>query len=63
MVLTTLPISIIDELNDKKDELEEEIKKLENEYRLLELSVDYLTKSQNSLLEKYVRPMKNSVNK
>jgi ABC-type multidrug transport system ATPase subunit len=36
---------------------------MEEEYRLLNLSMDYLTHSQNSLLEKYVKPMKDSVNK
>ena len=53
----------VDDLIVNRTELLNEIKKLENEYRILELSVTYLTKSQNTLLEKYVRPMKDSVNK
>lgn len=56
-------ISIIDDLRLERENLVNEIAKLENEYRILELSIDYLSKSQTSLLEKYVRPMKNSVNK
>ena len=56
-------VSILDDLIVEKDELTKEIIRLENEYRVLGLSIDYLSKSQNILLEKYVRPMKNSVNK
>ena len=41
----------------------EEIRSLENELRLIDLSLEFLEKSQNSLLEKYVKPMKDSVNK
>ncbi|MCR5350044.1 MAG: hypothetical protein K6E20_03530 [Acholeplasmatales bacterium] len=46
-----------------RNTLTEEIRQLENEYRLIELSVEFLEKSQTSLLEKYVKPMKDSVNK
>ena len=46
-----------------RNNLIEEIRKLENELRLIELSVEFLEKSQTSLLEKYVKPMKDSVNK
>ena len=56
-------IAKYDELLGKKELLEKEIIKLEDEYRILNLSIDYLTVSQNSLLEKYVKPMKDSVNK
>lgn len=56
-------ITIIDDLIIERDNLKKEIENLENEFRILNLSIDYLSKSQTSLLEKYVRPMKNSVNK
>ncbi len=52
-----------EDLLKKKSNLESEIKKMENQYRLMTLSLEYLTQSQNSLLEKYVKPMKDSVKK
>ena len=56
-------IAMLDEYLFEKEGVEKEIRKLEEEYRLISLSMDYLTKSQNSLLSKYVAPMKDSVNK
>lgn len=63
-------ISQYDALKAKQEELKnnaiilkDEIVNLENEFRILELSIKYLTESQNNLLEKYVKPMKDSVNK
>lgn len=53
----------LDDLYYKKDILEQEIKKLENEYQMLIYACDFLKKSQTSLLEKYVKPMKDSVDK
>ncbi len=52
-----------EDLVKKKSNLETEIKKLEEQYRLMGLALQYLTTSQNSLLEKYVKPMKDSVKK
>ena len=52
-----------EDLVKKKSNLETEIKKLEEQYRLMSLALQYLTTSQNSLLEKYVKPMKDSVKK
>ena len=45
----------------KKENLEAETKALEEEYRILGLSLDFLEISQKNLLEKYVKPMKDSV--
>ena len=56
-------IAMYDEYIGQKEDVEIEIRRLEDEYRLLTLSMDYLAKSQTSLLEKYVAPMKESVNK
>ncbi len=56
-------IAMYDEYIGHKEDVEIEIRRLEDEYRLLTLSMDYLAKSQTSLLEKYVAPMKESVNK
>ncbi len=52
-----------EDLVKKKSNLETEIKKLEEQYRLMSLALQYLTTSQNGLLEKYVKPMKDSVKK
>ena len=56
-------IAMLDEYNSERENVEIDIRIMEEEYRLLNLSMDYLTHSQNSLLEKYVKPMKDSVNK
>ncbi len=56
-------ISMLDEYNSERENVEVDIRIMEEEYRLLNLSMDYLSHSQNSLLEKYVKPMKDSVNK
>ena len=56
-------IAMYDDYIGQKETVEKEITKLEDEYRLLQLSIEYLTVSQNALLEKYVKPMKDSVNK
>ena len=56
-------IAMYDDYIGQKEQVEKDINKLEEEYRLLKLSIEYLTTSQNSLLEKYVKPMKDSVNK
>ena len=53
----------LDELKCNYEELKKEVDALENEYRILELSIKYLTNSQNALLKRYVQPMKDSVNK
>ncbi len=52
-----------EELIKKKKNLEIEIKNLEERFRLMNLALEYLTISQNGLLEKYVKPMKDSVKK
>lgn len=52
-----------DELLSNKETLTNEILELEEKYKVLNLSIDYLTSAQTSLLEKYVKPMKDSVNK
>ena len=56
-------IAMLDEYLFEKEDVEKEIRRLEEEYRLISLAMDYLTESQNSLLSKYVAPMKDSVNK
>ncbi len=56
-------IARYDNLISTRNNLIEEIRTLENELRLIDLSLEYLEKSQMSLLEKYVKPMKDSVNK
>ena len=56
-------IQKLDELKCKYEMLNNEAKKLDEEYRLLDTTLEMLTKSQNSLLEKYVQPMKKSINK
>ena len=56
-------IAMLDEYNSERENVEIDIRIMEEEYRLLNLSMDYLTHSQNCLLEKYVKPMKDSVNK
>ena len=56
-------IARYDTLLSSRNSLIEEIRSLENELRLIDLSLEFLEKSQNSLLEKYVKPMKDSVNK
>lgn len=56
-------ILYLDELKLKLEDLKEEVNNLKEEYNLLELTIDFLTKSQNLLLEKYVQPMKTSVTK
>ena len=52
-----------DNLISIRNDLIDEVRHLENEFRLIELSLEFLEKSQTSLLEKYVKPMKDSVNK
>ena len=52
-----------EDLLKKKLDLENEIKKMEEKFRLMNLALDYLTQSQTGLLEKYVKPMKDSVKK
>lgn len=52
-----------DELLASKEMLSNEIFELEEKYKILNLSIDYLATAQTSLLEKYVKPMKDSVNK
>lgn len=56
-------IQKLDELKCKYEILKQEAKKLDEEYRILDITLDFLTKSQNLLLEKYVEPMKKSINK
>ena len=56
-------ISKLDELNEKELEISNAIKDLEHEYQIINITEDYLKKSQNTLLEKYVKPMKDSVDK
>ena len=56
-------IAMLDEYISQRETCEADIAKMEEDYRLLNLSMDYLTHSQNVLLEKYVKPMKDSVNK
>ncbi|MGM9969630.1 MAG: ATP-binding protein [Anaeroplasma sp.] len=56
-------ITKYDELSMQREVLIEEIKNLENEYNILNLTIEYLSNSQKSLLEKYVSPMKESANK
>ena len=53
----------LDDLVEKKEELTKEIKDLEHEYDVLITTEAYLKKAQTSLLEKYVKPMKDSVDK
>ena len=48
---------------EKEEELTKEIKNLEHEYDVLITTEAYLKKAQTSLLEKYVKPMKDSVDK
>ena len=52
-----------DDYIGQKEAVEVDIHHLEEEYRLILTSMEYLSMSQNSLLEKYVMPMKESVNK
>ena len=56
-------ISKLDELNEREAEISILIKSLEHEYEIINITEEYLKKSQNSLLEKYVKPMKDSVDK
>lgn len=56
-------IAMLDEYISEKETVEVDIRIMEEDYRLLNLSMDYLAHSQKSLLEKYVSPMKESVNK
>ena len=53
----------LDDLVEKEEELTKEIKNLEHEYDVLITTEAYLKKAQTSLLEKYVKPMKDSVDK
>jgi len=56
-------ISKLDELSEKEEELSNEIRLLEHELEILNITETYLKKAQTSLLEKYVKPMKDSVDK
>ena len=56
-------ISRLDDLSEREDELKEEIRSLEHEYEIINQTIEYLKKAQTSLLEKYVKPMKDSVDK
>lgn len=56
-------ISKLDELSEKEEALSNEIRQLEHEYEILNITETYLKKAQTSLLEKYVKPMKDSVDK
>ncbi len=56
-------IDKLDSLNEKRSEIVEEINQLENEYNTIKLTSDFLKESQTKLLEKYVKPMRDSVNK
>ena len=53
----------LDDLIEKEDNLSKEIKSLEHQYDVLISTEAYLKKAQTSLLEKYVKPMKDSVDK
>ena len=53
----------LDDLVENEEELTKEIKNLEHEYDVLITTEAYLKKAQTSLLEKYVKPMKDSVDK
>ena len=53
----------LDDLVEKEEELTKKIKNLEHEYDVLITTEAYLKKAQTSLLEKYVKPMKDSVDK
>ena len=53
----------LDDLNERHELLVDEIKALEHEYEILNITQDFLKKAQTSLLEKYVKPMKDSVDK
>jgi len=52
-----------DELLTNKELLTNEIIELEKKYEILNNTLDFLSKAQITLLEKYVKPMKDSVNK
>ena len=56
-------IAMYDDFIGQKEAVEVDIHHLEEEYRLITTTMEYLSESQNSLLEKYVMPMKESVNK
>ncbi len=56
-------ISRLDDLQDREEELSNEIRSLEHELEILNITETYLKKAQTSLLEKYVKPMKDSVDK
>jgi peptidoglycan hydrolase CwlO-like protein len=56
-------IAMLDEYKSERENVEVDIRIMEEEYRLLNLSMHYLSHSRNSLLEKYVKPLKDSVNK
>ena len=56
-------ISRLDELNEKEEALSNEIRALEHEYEIVNITETYLKKAQTALLEKYVKPMKDSVDK
>jgi len=58
-----IDIAKLDDLIDSKENIIEDIDKLEEEYRLLNISAKYLESAQHELLEKYVKPMKDSVDK
>ncbi len=56
-------IDKLDSLNEKREELVDVINELDNEYNMIRLTSDFLKESQTRLLETYVKPMRDSVNK
>ena len=56
-------ISRLDELSEREEELSNEIRALEHELEIVNITETYLKQAQNALLEKYVKPMKDSVDK
>ncbi|MBQ9519900.1 MAG: hypothetical protein IJR67_00285 [Acholeplasmatales bacterium] len=55
--------SYVDSLYEKRSALQADYNSLNEEYRLIKLSHKFLIESQESLLERYVKPMKDSINK
>lgn len=56
-------IDKLDELNEKRLDIIEEIKNLEDEYNKIKMTSEFLKESQIKLLETYVKPMRDSINK
>jgi len=53
----------LDELKEKQASLEDEIKELSRSERIASLTLDYLAKANESLAAKYVKPMKDALEK